>query len=195
MRNPLMIGERVYLRPLEVGDADELARQSATETETFFDWGRIPLSPIGLRHWIAELYKRQPPEIIQLAVCTRDDDRLLGYVGLWDLDWVNRTAETESFLGLPEYRGKGYGTEAKHLLLEYAFDRLQLQRLYSEVWEPNTRSAAAVLKQGYRPAGRRKTTHIKNGAYADLLVFDICRDEWLAAREEWRSSRLVRAAP
>ena len=59
----------------------------------------------------------------------------------------------------------------------------------STVWEPNTRSAAALAKQGYRPAGRMRWFEIKDGAYRDMLVFDVTRDEWLAARDAWRASR------
>jgi RimJ/RimL family protein N-acetyltransferase len=189
MRNPMMIGERVYLRPLEASDGEEFARHAADETETFMNRGRSPESPLSGESWIAKLYEKQPPSDLELAVCLRADDRLIGSVGLEQIDWVNRTAETGSWLTLPEYRGKGYGTEAKHLLLEYTFDVLQLHVLWSEVWEPNTRSAAALVKQGYRPAGRRRWQDVKDGVLRDMLVFDVKRDEWLAARAAWQASR------
>ena len=155
MRNPLMIGERVYLRALEKADAEVFARDSATEREVFMDRWRIPLNPIALETEIEEHQKRQPPDHIELGVCLKESDEFIGSVGLYDIDYVNGTAETGSWLGQAQYRGKGYGTEAKHLLLEYAFDRIQLHVLHSWVWEPNTRSAAALMKQGYQPAGRR----------------------------------------
>ena len=50
-------------------------------------------------------------------------------------------------------------------------------------------AVAALAKQGYRPAGRFRWFEIKDGAYRDMLVFDVTRDEWLAARETWRASR------
>ena len=186
MRNPVMIGERVYLRPLEPGDVDELARFYAAETESFYDDGRVPHSPLSFESWIADLYKQRPPTEIQFAVCLKDDDRLIGGVGVDGIDWVNRTGETESMLGLPEFRGKGYGTEAKHLLLEYCFDHLQLEMLCSYVWEPNTRSAAALIKQGYQPAGRLRSASSRHGTFADDLIFDLSREDWLAARERAR---------
>lgn len=189
MRNPIMVGERVYLRPLETSDAEEFARHSAAETETFMLRGRFLDSPLGAEHWITKLHEHQPPEAIELAVCLTADDRLIGSVGIEDIDWVNRTAETGSWLTLPEYRGAGYGTEAKHLLLEYVFDQLQFHVLMSTVWEPNTRSAAALAKQGYRPAGRMRWTDVKGGVYRDMLVFDVTRAEWLAARAAWRAAR------
>lgn len=189
MRNPLVIGERVYLRAFEPVDAEHRARHAAAETETWMDRSRWPLSPIAWEHFAVELFKKEPPSDITLAVCLTENDQYIGAVDLFDIDWINRTAETGAWLGDAEYRGKGYGTEAKHLLLEYAFDRLQLRALMSYVWEPNTRSAAALMKQGYRSAGRLKWEELKHGVYHDALIFDVLRDEWLAAREAWRSER------
>jgi RimJ/RimL family protein N-acetyltransferase len=189
MRNPLVAGERVYLRPLETADAEPLALMDANETDTFM-WRRMmPGSPIHYESWIKDHYKDQPPPEIQLAVCLKADDRLIGMVGLEWIDWLNRAAETGSFLAPGEFRGHGYGTEAKHLLLEYAFDHLCLHVLSSVVYETNTRSAAALGKQGYRHAGRMKWMDVKDGRYIDANVFDVKRDEWLAAREAWRASR------
>lgn len=189
MRNPIMAGERLYLRPLEVEDAATLARLSAAETETFMERGRMPTSPLRQEHWIAETHKQQPPDSIMLGVCLIAGDELIGTMELIDIDWLNRTAETGAWLHSVEHRSQGYGPEAKHLLLEYAFDHLQLHVLRSYVFERNTRSAAAVQRQGYRPAGRVKWDDLKDGVYRDALVFDVLRDEWLAAREAWRGSR------
>ena len=189
MRNPMMIGERVYLRPLETADAESLARERHEESETFFEGGRVPFSPIAFEQWIEELYKQQPPEEIQLAICLNESDELIGLVGASGLDWINRTGETEIYLGSPTHRNQGYGTEAKHLFLEYCFDRLQLEMLSSFIWEPNVRSVASVLRQGYRPAGRFKTRVLQNGQFRDVLVFDVSREEWLEARDKWHASR------
>jgi RimJ/RimL family protein N-acetyltransferase len=182
MRNPLIVGERLYLRPLETSDAEEIAWQAASESEVFMDRWRVPFSPIGGEQWISELYKQQPPDTISLAVCLKQDDTLIGNMDLIDIDWVHRTAETGAWINLPEYRGKGYGTEAKHLILEYAFDHLHLHAIRSYVWAPNTRSAAALAKQGYRPAGRLKWEDVQHGVLRDALLFDLLREDWLAAR-------------
>ena len=188
MRNPMMSGERVYLRALEVEDAEPLALFAAEEPDTFMYRGRQPRSPLGFASWIADAYKAQPPRNVEFAVCLREDDRLIGQMGFDDLDWINRTGETGSFLGAP-FRNAGLGTEAKHLLIEYGFEVLYLHAIMSTVFEANTRSAAALAKQGYRAAGRIRRFDVKGGIYRDLLVFDLLREEWLAARAIWRASR------
>ena len=189
MRNPIMVGERLYLRALEPEDADALARASAAETETFMERGRMPQSSIRFGAYFGDMYKQQPPDDISFAVCRRDDDACIGMVDLFEVDYVNRTAETGAWLLEAGLRGQGYGPEAKHLLLEYAFDRLGLHALRSWVFELNTRSAAAVQRQGYRLAGRVKWDDVKDGVFRDALVFDVLRDEWLAARDEWLAAR------
>jgi RimJ/RimL family protein N-acetyltransferase len=189
MRNPLIAGQRVYLRPLELGDAEEFAWHTAIESETFMDRWRWPASPLAFEDWVTRIHKQRPPDNIFLAVCLRADDTLLGHVALHDIDWVHRHAETSSWIGRADYRGSGYGTEAKHLLLEYAFDHLHLHVLASWVWEPNTRSAAALMKQGYRQVGRVKWDDIKHGVFRDALLYDVLREEWLEARTQWQAAR------
>lgn len=192
MRNPIMTGERVYLRPFETADAETLAQISATETETFMYRGRKPFSPLAYERDTAEAYKGDYLPWIAFVVALRADDRCIGMVGVYPIDYVNRTAETFSQVGPAEFRNQGYGTEAKHLLLEYCFDRLHLHVLRSSVFEANTRSAAALLKQGYREAGRLKWAEVKGGIYQDDLLFDLLRDEWLSARDAWRAKRAER---
>ncbi len=191
MRNPVMVGERVYLRAIEAEDAMNDAAMAATETDTFMYRGRSPESPLAFEHYIAEKYKEGTPGQVEFAVCLKETDELIGFVEIDDVDWVNRTGETGSFFA-PVYRNQGYGPEAKHLLLEYGFDHLHLFAMSSFVYEANTRSAAALGKQGYRPAGRIERQDVKNGVYGAFLVFDVQRVEWLAARDVWRAQQRER---
>jgi RimJ/RimL family protein N-acetyltransferase len=176
----VLVGKRVYLRPIQKEDAEPLARWSRQETETFWDAGRFVRSPVGIQHWTQEEQKEDPPSGIWFAVCLRENDELIGQVGLIDLDLVNRYAESGSEINRPEYRGGGYGSEAKHLLLEYSFERLNLHMLRSFVIFPNTRSAAALRKQGYREAGRYNWAFNLNGNFGNAVVFDILAEEWRA---------------
>ena len=181
MRNAIKVGARVYLRPLEVEDAPLFARASAIESETA-NYSRVPTSALAFEHWITEMSRARPPSEITFAICERESDRLLGTTTIRHLDWVNRIGETGSGLLDAADRGKGYGTEAKHLLLDYCFNDLHLHAVNASVFAPNTRSAAALRKQGYRLAGRIRWDAFKDGAWHDALIFDLLRDDWLAVR-------------
>ena len=193
MRNPVLIGERLYLRPLEIDDARVMAEASHHETDTFMERGRELQSQFAWEHFIRDMYKQVPPlGECQFAVCLTENDECIGMIGLEFVDLINGVAETGSWFHNPDYRSKGYGTEAKHLILEFAFDRLHLERIISFVFEPNTRSAAALAKQGYKPAGRLKWQDVKDGRYQDALLFDLLREDWIEYRERWREEQRQR---
>ncbi|MBA2247298.1 MAG: GNAT family N-acetyltransferase [Chloroflexia bacterium] len=179
-KNAVMVGARVYLRPFEKKDADEIALWSRRETESFWSNGRAMHSAVGFATWTEGLEKEDPPEWIRFAVCLRENDELIGAVGIDEVDFVNECAESESELHRPEYRGGGYGSEAKHLLFDYAFNRLKLHSLQSYVIFPNTRSAAALRKQGYTEVGRLNWDYTTEGRFGNLVCFELLADDWRA---------------
>lgn len=184
--NAVMVGPRVYLRPMELSDAPNLAVTEMGETETFMDEGRFPFGAAGNRQWIRDLTKKDPPTSIRFAVCLRETGEHIGSNGLMGIAPIHRTAETESWFHSVPHRGSGYGSEAKQLLLAYAFERLGLHSVHSWVWGPNTRSAAALRKQGYRESGRQSWQGTKHGEVTFGYTFDFLAEEWreMTARSE-----------
>lgn len=182
MRNQLAVGERVYLRLFEEGDAGVLSRSLSEETEVEHDEdGRVPTCTLAFEHWIREFASDPVPQELMFAICRISDDSCIGTVSLRHIDLVNGTAETGTGLFSADYRGKGIGTEAKHVLLRYGFEVLGLHAVSSRVFSENTRSAAALRKQGYSLAGRLTADVHCRGHYMDTLKFDMLRHEWEAA--------------
>jgi RimJ/RimL family protein N-acetyltransferase len=181
--NALLVGERVYLRPLMPADAACAEELSRRETEVVFPEGRWVVNAEAARHSMMQAARDEPPGAMALAVVLRENDLFLGIVGVHHLDWVHRHAETWSELFRSEYRGGGYGTEAKQLMLEYLFDVLDLHMIYSDVSETNPRSAAALRKQGYRLAGYTAWRSFVAGGLGGSWVFDLLASEWRAARQ------------
>lgn len=179
-KQAVMIGERVYLRPQDKKDARHYVDGKRLETETFYDVGRDLTSLAEWESFVSSNADKDFPSTLWFEVCLRENDEPIGSVGLMDIDYVNRTAETGSHFYKPEYRGKGYGSEAKHLLFEYTFDVLGLHTVISFVLFPNTRSAAALRKQGYTEIGRVCWNYLFEGGFGNMLAFDLLADEWRA---------------
>jgi RimJ/RimL family protein N-acetyltransferase len=184
MHNPVAAGERVYLRPIEERDAGALALSYVHESDIrFADAGRVPVSVMAFQHWIRQTGEDASGQEITFSVCRIGDDVCIGTVTLRHIDRVNRTAETGSGILAAEDRGRGLGTEAKHLLLRFAFETLGLHAISSSVYSGNARSIAALRKQGYRFAGRLTADVHRGGQFADTLMFDLLRHEWEAAMD------------
>lgn len=177
----VMIGERVYLRMFTPEDGEIMREASLTDTEFAHD-PRFPRSGMTMNSRFRKSSETELPDNITFAIVLRENDELIGRNELDFLDMVHRSAETGTELFRPEHRGKGYGTEAKHLLLSYAFDVLNLHMVWSVVWEENPRSRAALLKQGYRSAGCTPWRGTHHGIPSGDWVFDYLASEWQAAR-------------
>lgn len=176
--NTLLVSERVALRPIRGDDWKIASRLTRRETETFFDNGRWLPSHLAGARWVDENVKADPPRFIEFIVILRETGAIIGDLILLDVNHFHRTAETGSAIFEPEYRGKGLGTEAKLLLLEYAFDYLGLHMVRSFVWGPNTRSQAALRKQGYRTAGGYRWQSTVGADFVDTMTFDLLASEW-----------------
>ena len=188
MNKALVVGPRLYLRLLAAEDVPSLSAAELLETETWYsESGRIPISKMAFTHMLDEK-QGSPPERFRFAICLRESDESIGMTNIREIDWLNRNAETGTRIYDAKYRNAGYGTEAKHLVLRYAFEVLGMHAMRSDVFAPNTRSAAALIKQGYRPAGRIEAEVCRRGVYYDALVFDLLRPEWEAAFAEWTTN-------
>jgi RimJ/RimL family protein N-acetyltransferase len=178
--NAVRIGERVYLRPLTKADYEQDAHWSLRDPETFWDAGRWPASAIAWAGIEERNQKEERPDWVRFAVCLRESDEVIGALGITDINYLHGFADTESAMFRPDYRGGGYGTEAKQLLIDYAFNTLNLHTIQSFVIFPNTRSAAALRKQGYQEAGRAHWEFSSFGTFENFVVFELLAADWRA---------------
>jgi RimJ/RimL family protein N-acetyltransferase len=111
-------------------------------------------------------------------IVDKDGNKPIGTIGLSQIDWKNRHALTGTFIGKKDMWGKGYGTDAKMLLLNWAFNELALNSIESHVIEFNRRSVAYSKKCGYKETGRLRQRHFRNGKYYDEVLLDVLAKEW-----------------
>jgi len=176
MRNPFLIGERLYLRPLELGDLEACLRwindPEVTRTLALYR----PLNSLREREWLERLYKDDRD--IVLAIILKESDKHIGNVGLHRIDWKDRRAELGILIGEREEWGKGYGAEAIELMLDYAFTKLNLHRVFLRVYANNPRAIRCYEKIGFRREGVLRESHFAEGRYWDTLVMGILQREW-----------------
>jgi diamine N-acetyltransferase len=112
------------------------------------------------------------------AIFERATGRLIGNCGLHAVDWPNRRTECGIAIGEPDARGRGYGTEALRLLLDYAFTVLGLHSVMLTVYEYNPAARRCYEKVGFREIGRRRQCRWHNGRFWDEISMDILASEF-----------------
>lgn len=180
-------GQRIRLRILDPEADAALCMQWMNDPETRRLLGEKRAFPVTLaaeKEWIRKLSATTPPEDIVFGIELKKSSRLIGVIGLHDIDWISRKATTGTKIGPAALRGQGLGTEAKQLLLEYAFNTLGLNRVQSEAIIYNQASRRYSQKCGYRQEGVKRQAMYKNGQFHDIVVLSILRSEWLARQKK-----------
>ena len=181
MQNPVRIGTKVYLRPLDQEDAPRIVPwfndPEVSRTIAMY----LPLNRLGEEAFIAKLY--QSDHDIVLGIAARESDALVGVTGLHQIDYKNRHANFGITIGEPIEWGKGYGTEATALMVEYAFETLNLNRVRLLVFEYNERGQRTYERVGFRREGVLRQEHFHAGRYWDTFTMAILRAEWDAVKQ------------
>jgi diamine N-acetyltransferase len=109
---------------------------------------------------------------VRFVVYQRADRRPIGVCRLFDLDERNRAAAFAILIGEPAYRGRGYGTEATRLTLDYAFSVLGLHSVALTVYEYNLAGRRAYSNAGFCECGRRRQAQWLGGRWWDVICME-----------------------
>jgi RimJ/RimL family protein N-acetyltransferase len=171
-----LIGKKCYLSPINVENAEKYTEWlNDLEVSKYLSHSRRQITVSKEREILEELSKKgaQVFGIIDLRT-----DELIGNCGLFNIDYANQRGEFGIFIGNKSYWGKGYGTEASILLLDYGFNILNLHSIMLEVFSFNTRAIRCYESIGFRIIGKRRESKIICGEKYDIIYMDILADEF-----------------
>lgn len=171
-------GSQVRIRPIEERDLPIL-NQWRRSSESLGGFLTPLLRSDEREHAIWAEEELITPTYAMFAIETIEDDRLVGKVGFSkDSPVYSTMARTISVVGDPADRGHGYATEARCLLVNYLFLSTDLERIYSETDEQNASARRSLEKCGMRFEGVLRHVVYDLGAWVDMAVYAILRDEW-----------------
>ena len=170
-----IVGERVYLSPMNPEDSGIYAKWmndfAVTGGLGVSDFANSELSEL---EWVEDNLKKLNH---QYAIVLKENDELIGNIGLESIQQINRHCDVGLFIGEEKHRGKGYGTEALKLAVRYAFDKLNMHSIHLNVFDFNVGAIKSYKKVGFREAGRLREEHFHDGKYCDKLIMDILRED------------------
>lgn len=140
-----------------------------------------------------ERYTRLPgaARAVAFTIYERATMRPIGTTNLSEIDHYNRTASFGISIGEKDCWGKGYGTEATRLMLDYAFTLLGLHAVHLTVFEYNERAIRAYRRAGFQPVGRWREAKRFAGRAYDVICMDCLATEF----ERPATSSLRRIVP
>jgi RimJ/RimL family protein N-acetyltransferase len=116
-------------------------------------------------------------ENIWFEIWHKEDQIPIGMVGLFRIKYIYRNAELGIFLGESEYWGRGIGTEAVNLMLEYAFNTLSFHKIAVTINVSNTQSLKMFKNIGFIEEGHLKEVELINGKWTDVKCLGLLKKD------------------
>lgn len=172
----MIMGKKSYIRLMEMEDIkykvawfnDDIVRNTLNVD--------YPISMVGTKKWLANVSTNHTRK--DFIICDQVLDKPIGYCGLVNIDFRNQKAESYLGIGDKQYWGKGYASEARRLILDYAFEHLSLNKVYSYVWEENEAMIHINKSVGFKIEGTLRDDVFYEGEFRDKHIMGVLKDEY-----------------
>lgn len=171
----MLKGEKVTLRKITKEDTDNIVkwRNSEGVQKNFFD--QDLLTPEIHTWWLEN--RVETGQVAQFIIVDNETGKDIGTTFIRDIDYKNKKGEYGIFIGEVIAKGKGLGTEAGKLTLEYAFNELKLHKVFCRVFTENKGAIKADLKAGFIQEGLLKEDIFVDNQFKDILIMAIFNTE------------------
>ena len=174
-----IVGERVALGPLHLGLLPLLVRwDNDFPTLDLSGDDMRPRSPEAIAAAYEPLVKGERQDWIGFAIYELPHLRPIGVTNVRDFTTPRRTAEFGITIGQLDCRGKGYGTEATRLMLDFAFTVLGVHNVWLDTAGYNVAAIRAYEKAGFKAIGRRREAHRLGDRVYDVVLMDCLATEF-----------------
>ncbi len=174
----LLLGERVRLTAIRESDQEAVERWfSSARFLRYYDM--LPAIPHSSKR-VQTLFKEfeDSDDKLIFAIRMKDDDKLIGVAGFYDILWTNGVATT--FIGIGEQgaAGKGYGREAMSQLLDFGFNELNFHRIELTTIAYNHPAIKLYEGLGFRREGTHREFILRDGQRFDLYLYGLLVSDW-----------------
>ena len=164
-----IIGVKCYLSPMLLSDAEQY-------TEWLNDFA-VSSHSIGISN-ILTIEKeinilKDLANGHNFAIIDKEKDKLIGSIGLFNVDFIHRRSEFGIIIGDRNYWNRGYGAEACKLMLDYCFNALNLHHIRLSTYSYNTRAIKCYEKVGFKVVGKFTEFVQVAGKKYDMVLMEI----------------------
>lgn len=172
-----------------VGKNVKLSHYHDSDGENFASWQWDtdfvnPLSMDMIHPFTAEDWENifrkasKSNEFVEFTVRKVIDDSLIGFVSLFDFNIRNHSCELGIGFPKKEDRSKGYGQETLNLILDYAFNNLNMHKVKLSVYPFNIGAIKAYTKAGFVKEATLKDEVFYDGKWVDVDYYAIFQNDW-----------------
>ena len=175
---PELKSERLLLRRITKGDVKEIFEIYSDPEVARYDW-YYPIESMDKALKIIESFKDtyDDKEEFTWGVTRKGDNRIIGYCCLGDFQEGPRSCEIGYGFNRNQWN-KGYGTEAVKMLVKFAFEQMNINRIAGTVTVGNEPSIKVLKKCGFQQEGIFRERTFMKGELVDDVILAILRKDY-----------------
>ena len=166
---------RIYLRLMTAEDTENIIKWRNSDVVRKQFIYQKEFTAESHENWIKTMI--ETGKAAQMMIVLNEGDRAIGSVYVRDIDLEHKKAEYGIFIGETDCLGKGYGTEAAELMIEYAFEFLGIHKLMLRVYAENERAIKSYEKAGFVKEAYLKDDVFVQGKYRDVVLMAMFHEE------------------
>lgn len=142
------------------------------------------ISKEEIAKWVDSKIPHNPYEVFW-AICTNDEEqRLIGYVSLTNIHYVNSSAQFGGIMiGDPKYQGGVAWIQIYQFVLEYVFERLGLNRLGGRAITEHPQTITMMKALFFEQEGIERQSVYKNGRFYDVQTHALLKEDYFKHKE------------
>ena len=168
-----LTGDKIRLRLMQEEDTDLIVQwRNNPRVRNNFIYQK-PFTREGHENWVRTMV--DTGKVVQFIIEDLTDGQPVGSVYFRDIDKEYSKAEYGIFIGEDSAVGKGFGSEAAHIAVEYGFEELGLHKIFLRVFADNAGAIRSYEKAGFIKEGYFKDDVCIDGRYKDLIFMAIIK--------------------
>lgn len=190
MIKPVLVGEKIILRPFEEKDCDimyEILNEpnlkkltGSVSSDEEANAAPQPEEREKIRQWY--MTRNEQNNRLDLAVVYSENDQVIGEVVFNEYDEETDNVNFRVLLSEASCN-KGVGTEALSMFIQYGMEELELHKISLEVYSFNPRAERVYQKVGFKLEGIKREEFIYNQEYIDTKIYGLLKADYLEERE------------
>lgn len=173
------VGKTIYLRLFEPSDYEY-----TYQWRNDYDIQKMTCGPIRFvskeieKEWVLQKSIHNAKDIY-LAICVKENDKMIGYYSINDIDLLNRSCFCGGIvIGDQDYQDGIVYMEVLRLIRKYLFLQLNMHRITAACLREHITSRAQMESSNWKLEGIKRDAIFKNGRYHDIYEYSLLEDEY-----------------
>lgn len=178
-------GKKIQLRPLQLGDKERsiIWRNDPAIRDMSLSY-RFPVTESMEDNWYRRALTGEDSTKVYFAIENLSDNRHIGFIHLYNIDYIARHSYFGIMIGDKNEHGKGKAVDAMHILFQFTFNHLNLRKINLEVASFNIKAIALYKEFGFTTEGVLRQQLYLDGQFHDKYCMGIFREEYFSKYSE-----------